>query len=83
MAELALVGSGLDQYQLWLGGTPSLKRLAKPFLQRMHLDDLEETLEPLFISWKNAGGKRSLGAHIKHIGDKAVLKLLNAYSTPP
>ena len=34
MAELALVGSGLNQYQLWLGGSTNLQRLATPYLQK-------------------------------------------------
>ena len=42
MAELALVGSGQNKYQLWLGGSKNLQRLAKPYLQRMKLDDLEK-----------------------------------------
>ncbi len=37
--ELALVGSGQNKYQLWLGGSKNLQRLAKPFLQRMELND--------------------------------------------
>ena len=78
MAEIGLVGSGVNQYQLWLGGTPNLQRLAQPFLQRMPLDDLETTLEPLFISWKEAGGRRSLGDHVQKLGDQAVAELLGA-----
>ena len=53
MAELALVGSGQNKYQLWLGGSKNLQRLAKPFLQRMELNDLEKTLQPLFDNWKS------------------------------
>ena len=56
MAELALVGSGIDQYQLWLGGTPNLQRLAKPYLQRMSIDKLELTLKPLLKSWREVQG---------------------------
>ena len=37
MAELALVGSGLNQYQLWLGGSTNLKRLATPYLSLIHI----------------------------------------------
>ena len=44
MAELALVGSGQNKYQLWLGGSKNLQRLAKPYLQRMELEDLELSL---------------------------------------
>ena len=54
MAELALVGSGQNKYQLWLGGSKNLQRLAKPFLQKMDLNDLEKTLKPLFTYWKNS-----------------------------
>jgi len=76
MAELALVGSGLNQYQLWLGGTPNLQVLARPFLQKMPLDQLESTLEPLLINWKQCGVKRSFGAHVNRLGDELVQQLL-------
>ena len=76
MAELALVGSGVNQYQLWLGGSANLQRLAKPFLQRMPLDELENTLEPLFVSWKEAGGRRGFGDHISRLGEDRVAELL-------
>lgn len=76
MAELGLVGSGVNQYQLWLGGTPNLQRLAQPFIDRMPLDDLESTLEPLLRSWKEAGGRRSLGDHVDKLGAEAVTELL-------
>ena len=78
MAELALVGSGVNQYQLWLGGSANLQRLAQPFLQRMPLEELEQTIEPLLISWKQAGGRRSLGDHVEKLGDQAVSELLGA-----
>ena len=76
MAELALVGSGLNQYQLWLGGTPDLQRLAKPYLQKMSLNDMESCLEPLFIDWRNKNKTESFGNHINHIGDDAIHELL-------
>ena len=76
MAEIALVGSGLNQYQLWLGGSPHLTRLAKPFIQKMPLVLLEETLNPLFINWKNAKEKTSFGDHINNLGDQAIKSLL-------
>ena len=76
MAELALVGSGLNQYQLWLGGTPNLQVLARPFLQKMPLDQLESTLEPLLVNWKECGVRRSFGAHVNRLGDEVVQQLL-------
>ncbi len=52
MAELGLVGSGIGEYQLWLGGTLNSTRLAEPFIDRMSLDKLEATLEPLFVFFR-------------------------------
>ena len=78
MAELALVGNGLNQYQLWLGGTPNLQRLARPYLEKLPLDKLESTIEPLLLSWKDAGGRRSFGDHIEKLGDQEVNDLLSA-----
>jgi len=80
MAEIGLVGSGVDQYQLWLGGTPNLTRLATPYLERMPLDALEDTLEPLLQGWKSAGkgGSRppSFGDFVAQLGPEAVQALL-------
>ena len=78
MAELGLVGNGVNQYQLWLGGTPNLQRLARPYMEKLPLDDLEKTLEPLLLSWKAAGGRRSFGDHIEKLGDQEVNALLTA-----
>jgi sulfite reductase beta subunit-like hemoprotein len=38
--------------QLWLGGSPNQTRLAKVFMERMKVRDLEATLEPLFAAYK-------------------------------
>lgn len=48
MAELGFVGSGVDEYQLWLGGNLASTRLAVPYKQRLPLAELEQHLEPLF-----------------------------------
>ena len=82
MAELALVGSGLNQYQLWLGGSTNLKRLAKPYLQKMPINELEKTLEPLFLSWKNTGTSSSLGDHVTKLGNDSVMSLLTSNAAP-
>ena len=76
MAELGLVGDGVNQYQLWLGGTPNLSRLAEPYLERLPLEQLETTIEPLLRSWKAAGGRRSLGDHVARLGRPQVEALL-------
>ena len=82
MAELALVGSGLNQYQLWLGGSTNLKRLATPYLQKMSINELEKTLEPLFLSWKNTGTSSSLGDHVTKLGTESVMSLLTSNAAP-
>ena len=78
MAEIGLVGSGVDQYQLWLGGTPNLSRIAEPYLEKMPLEDLETTLEPLLKAWQSAGGRRSFGDFVVKSGRDTVQKLLEA-----
>ena len=76
MAEIGLVGSGIDQYQLWLGGTPNLSRLAEPYIEKMALADLETTLEPVFKAWKQAGGRRSFGDFVVKAGRDQIEGLL-------
>ncbi|MEY3751269.1 MAG: sulfite reductase, ferredoxin dependent, partial [Cyanobacteriota bacterium] len=76
MAELGLVGDGVNQYQLWLGGSPNLTRLAEPYLERLPLEKLESTLEPLLQGWKAAGGRRSFGDYVVKLGKERVQDLL-------
>ncbi len=83
MAELALVGSGVDQYQLWLGGSPNLERLAKPYIQKLDLDKLEATLEPLFIGWREAIPSTSFGDYISTLKDQTIITLIYGSPTAP
>ena len=77
MAELALVGSGLNKYQLWLGGSKNLQRLAKPYLQRMPLEELEKTLKPLLIEWKELSSEIDFGDFVNIKGETYISELLN------
>ncbi len=77
MAELSLVGSGQNKYQLWLGGNKNLQRLAKPFLQRMELDDLEKTIKPLFNFWKKSNTDLDFGDFINNQNKSSIINLLN------
>jgi sulfite reductase (ferredoxin) len=52
LAELAFVGNGPNLYQVWMGAAPNQTRLAQVFLEKMHVDDLEKTLEPVFVLFK-------------------------------
>jgi sulfite reductase (ferredoxin) len=76
MAEIGLVGSGVDQYQLWLGGTPQLSQLAETYLEKMPLAALETTLEPLLKAWQTTGGRRSFGDFVAKTGRPGVEALL-------
>jgi sulfite reductase (ferredoxin) len=52
LAELAFVGSFPESYQVWLGGAPNQTRLAKPYTDKMHINDLETFLTPIFSYFK-------------------------------
>ncbi|MCW6037290.1 sulfite reductase, ferredoxin dependent [Spirulina subsalsa FACHB-351] len=52
MAELGFVGSAPESYQIWLGGTPHQTKLARPYIDRLPIRDLEIFLEPLFVYFK-------------------------------
>ena len=82
MAELALVGSGQNKYQLWLGGSKNLQRLAKPYLQRMELEDLEKTLQPLLEFWKKSSKDRDFGDFINFQKDSLIMNLCLLYTSP-
>ncbi len=77
MAELALVGSGQNKYQLWLGGSKNLQRLAKPYLQRMELDDLEKTIQPLLENWKKSYPDEDFGDFVNNQEDSLIVNFLN------
>ena len=48
----------------------------------MPLNDLEKTLEPLFISWKDTGTSSSLGDHVTKLGSESVMSLLTSSAAP-
>lgn len=54
MAELGFVGSAPESYQLWLGGSPDQTRLAKAYKDRLHINELEAELEPIFVFFKQS-----------------------------
>lgn len=40
-------------YQIWLGGTPNQTTIAKTFMNKVKVQELEKVFEPLFYSWKH------------------------------
>jgi sulfite reductase (ferredoxin) len=82
MAELGFVGSAPGSYQLWLGGSPNQTRLAQAFIDRMHIDELEKTLEPIFVFFRDerqAG--ESFGNFCARVGFDAIRQAINGYMT--
>jgi len=81
MAELGFVGSAPSSYQMWLGGTPNQTELARPYVQKMHIDTLEEFLEPLFVFFKrDRKSKESFGIFCNRIGFDALRKFSENYT---
>uniref|UniRef100_UPI001CB8FE1E sulfite reductase 1 [ferredoxin], chloroplastic-like n=1 Tax=Erigeron canadensis TaxID=72917 RepID=UPI001CB8FE1E len=69
MAELGLVGDGPNSYQIWLGGTPAQTSLARTFMNKVKIRDLEKVFEPLFYSWRlNRKSKESFGDFTNRMG---------------
>jgi sulfite reductase (ferredoxin) len=83
MAELALVGSGPNTYQLWLGGSPDQsERTAQPTsLFKMKFDQLEATVEPIFAMWKTQRNvpNEALGDFCHRVGIPAVEAYMESY----
>jgi sulfite reductase (ferredoxin) len=73
LAELAFVGTGPGMYQVWMGAAPNQTRLSKVFLEKMHIDDLEKTLEPVFVLFKKEKQSgESFGDFCDRIGLEAI-----------
>lgn len=57
MAEIGIVGSSADRYQLYLGGEPGSTRLATLWREGVHAAEIASLLAPLFAGY--AAGRRS------------------------
>lgn len=53
VAEIAFVGRSLEKYTVFLGGSPAGTRLAKPFLDLVHIRDLVPTLRPILAFYRD------------------------------
>ena len=84
MAELGFVGSAPDTYQLWLGGSPHQTRIARPFMQRLHADNLEKELEPLFVQFRDQRQSgESFGDFCDRVGFEALQQFADTYVPGP
>lgn len=73
LAELAFVGDSPSTYNVWVGASPNQTRLAQPFIDKMHIDNLETVFEPIFIFFKQARHpSESFGDFCDRVGLEAV-----------
>ncbi|NJK36605.1 MAG: sulfite reductase, ferredoxin dependent [Oscillatoriales cyanobacterium RM2_1_1] len=80
MAELGFVGSAPNTYQIWLGGSPNQTRLAQPFIERLAISDLEVTLEPIFVNFKqNRQPEESFGDFCHRTGFDSIRQFIAHY----
>ncbi|MFW9263283.1 sulfite reductase, ferredoxin dependent [Nostoc sp. CALU 546] len=80
LAELAFVGSAPESYQLWLGGSPNQTRLAQPYIEKLHHNDLESFLEPIFVYFKKSRkSKESFGDFCDRVGFDAIREFASTY----
>ncbi|PMB44382.1 sulfite reductase, ferredoxin dependent [Fischerella thermalis CCMEE 5205] len=82
MAELGFVGSAPESYQVWLGGSPDQTRLAKAYIDKLHHNDLETFLEPIFVYFKKSRKKgESFGDFCDRVGFDAIRKFTESYKS--
>lgn len=77
LAEFALVGTGPNMYQVWLGAAPNQTRLAKVFIEKMNLDDLEAVFEPVFTYFKK---ERKAGESFGDFCDRVGLDAIHQFT---
>jgi len=85
MAELALVGQGPNQYQVWVGGSPVGTRVATVLMDKMKIDDLEDTVEPLLAAWRDGreSPRESFGDFCQRKGVDFLHEFSASYSPQP
>lgn len=80
MAELGFVGTAIDAYQIWLGGSPNQVRLAQTYEEKMLVADLEKFLEPIFVFFRDKKQKKeSFGDFCHRVGFDAIRDFAKNY----
>ncbi|MCF4968046.1 sulfite reductase, ferredoxin dependent [Nostoc sp. CMAA1605] len=80
MAELGFVGSAPESYQVWLGGSPNQTRLAQPYVEKLHHNDIESFLEPIFVYFKQSRtSQESFGDFCDRVGFDAIREFASQY----
>ena len=66
--------------QVWLGGTPNLTQIARSFMDKVKVHDLEKVCEPLFYHWKlERQTKESFGEYTTRMGFEKLKELIDTY----
>ena len=82
MAELGFVGSSPESYQIWLGGSPSQTRLAKPIEEKLHVNDFEAFLEPIFVYFQQKRQKsESFGDFCDRVGLESIRQFVTNHQS--
>ena len=81
MAELALVGDGVESYQVWTGGSPVLTRVSSTYADRVKWATMDRSLEPLLVHWRdNRTPKEAFGDFCHRVGTKALSDFAATYT---
>jgi sulfite reductase (ferredoxin) len=83
MAELALVGDGVESYQLWTGGSPVLTRVSSAYADRVKWATMDQSLEPLLVNWRDNRNTASeaFGDFCNRVGVKGLAEFSAAYKS--
>ena len=82
MAELGIVGSAPEKYQIWLGGSSDQTRLAKPYVDKLPDEEIENFIEPLFFYFKKEKQDgESFGSFCHRVGFEALHDFSSAYTS--
>lgn len=80
MAEIGFVGILPETYQIWLGGSPAQTRLAKTYVNKLHINDLESFLEPILVYFKQSRQPgESFGDFCDRVGFDAISQFVVSY----
>ncbi|KAG5517551.1 hypothetical protein RHGRI_038075 [Rhododendron griersonianum] len=70
--------------QLWLGGTPNQMSLAKCFMNKVKIQELEKVMEPLFYYWKKQRQSReSFGDFTNRLGFEKLQEYVDKWEGLP
>jgi len=83
MAELGFVGSFPETYQVWLAGSPHQTRLARAYVDKLPIAELESFLEPIFVNFReNKQTGESFGDFCHRLGFDALREFAANYQKP-